>query len=73
MAKYKDSLGVMTISDQERERLIRKEEKNHAGAILNNVYLQAVIGSHPGGCISSIITIIILVFVVILARACALT
>ncbi|WP_157184233.1 DUF6366 family protein [Evansella cellulosilytica] len=50
-----------------RDRLVRKEQRNSPGSGFNNALARAHTGQPPNGCLSFIITVII---IFLLFRAC---
>ncbi|MBT2680443.1 hypothetical protein J7E38_15640 [Bacillus sp. ISL-35] len=59
------------MSEENRERLKLKEQQKNPGAALNNTLARAVTGSPGSGCLVNIISILMVLGVVLLIRACS--
>jgi hypothetical protein len=59
------------MSEEERERLKAKElRKNPVGA-LNNAWTRAYTGAPSSGCLVNIISVVIIIAILLLVRACS--
>jgi hypothetical protein len=59
------------MSEKERERLKAKEEQGNPGGALNNAAARAMTGSPDRSCLVNIISFVMIIFVVLLIRACS--
>ncbi|MFD1736357.1 hypothetical protein ACFSCX_07245 [Bacillus salitolerans] len=59
------------MSKEERERLKAKEQQKNPGGALNNAWAQAITGAPSGGCVVNIISIVLIVGIVLVVRACS--
>jgi hypothetical protein len=59
------------MSEEERERLKAKELRKNPGGALNNAWAQAYTGSPSSGCLVNIISVLIVVGLILLIRACS--
>ncbi|MBS8266362.1 hypothetical protein DYI25_18220 [Mesobacillus boroniphilus] len=59
------------MSEEKRERLKFKEQRKNPGAALNNAWAQAMTGAPGSGCLVNVISVLIVVGVVLLIRACS--
>ncbi|MBU8878670.1 hypothetical protein BGM26_06660 [Bacillus sp. FJAT-29790] len=59
------------MSKEERERLQAKEQQKNPVGTLNSALSRAITGSPDGGCLVNIISIIIIIVVALLIRACS--
>ncbi|WP_077212463.1 hypothetical protein [Bacillus dakarensis] len=57
--------------EEERERLKTKEQRKNPGGALNNAWSQAYTGAPSSGCLVNILSIVIIVAVILLVRACS--
>lgn len=56
---------------EERERLKAKEQKNNPGGILNDAFTRAITGSPDSGCLVNIISLLLIIGVILIIRACS--
>lgn len=59
------------MSEKKRERLKLREQRKNPGAALNNGWVQAMTGSPSSGCLVNVISILIVVGVILVIRACS--
>ncbi|KOS67804.1 hypothetical protein AEA09_04015 [Lysinibacillus contaminans] len=59
------------MSEKERERLKAKEQRKNPGGALNSAWAQAYTGAPSGGCLVNIGSIVIIVAIILLVRACS--
>lgn len=59
------------MSEENRERLKLKEQRKNPGAALNNAWARGVTGSPSSGCLVNIISVVMVLGVVLLIRACS--
>lgn len=59
------------MSEEERERLKVKEQRKNPGGALNNSWAQAHTGAPSSGCLVNIGSIVIIVVIILLVRACS--
>ena len=59
------------MAEEERERLKAKEQRKSPGAALNNAWAQAHTGAPSSGCFVNIGSIVIIVAIILLVRACS--
>lgn len=59
------------MSNENREILKAKEQRNNPGGALNNTWAQAHTGTPSSGCIINIVSIAIIVVIILLVRACS--
>ena len=59
------------MSDEKRERLKAKEQRNNPGGALNNTWAQAHTGASSSGCLINIVSIAIIVVIILLIKACS--
>ena len=59
------------MSEKERERLKAKEQRKNPGGALNNSWAQAHTGAPSSGCLVNIGSIVIIVAIILLVRACS--
>jgi hypothetical protein len=59
------------MSEEKRQRLKSKEQRKHPGAALNNAWTQAMTGLPGSGCLVNVISILIVVGVFLVIRACS--
>ena len=59
------------MSERERESLKAKEQRNNPGGALNNAEAQAITGAPSSGCLVNIGSIIIIIAIILLVRACS--
>ncbi|MFE8697411.1 hypothetical protein ACFYKT_13795 [Cytobacillus sp. FJAT-53684] len=59
------------MSKEERERLQAKEQQKNPTGVLNSAITRAMTGSPDGGCLVNLLSIIIIVGIIILFKACA--
>jgi len=52
-------------------RLQAKEEKNNPGGALNNALARGIIGSPDRGCLVNIVSVVMVVAIILLFRACS--
>lgn len=63
--------GGVILAEEERERLKAKEQRINPGAALNNAWAQASTGAPSSGCLVNIGSIVIIVAIILLVRACS--
>ncbi|CAM4034934.1 hypothetical protein [Mesobacillus thioparans] len=59
------------MSEENRERLKLKEEQKNPGAVMNNAWARAVTGSPGSGCLVNMISVLMVLGVILLIRACS--
>ena len=59
------------MSGEERERLKAKEQRKNPGGTLNNAWAQAHTGAPNSGCLVNVLSIVIIVAIILLVRACS--
>ena len=59
------------MSEEERERLKAKEQRQNPGGALNNTWAQAHTGAPSSGCLVNIGSILIIVVIILLVRSCS--
>ena len=59
------------MSGEERERLKAKEQRKNPGGTLNNAWAQAHTGAPSSGCLVNVLSIVIIVAIILLVRACS--
>ena len=59
------------MSEEERERLKAKEQRQSPGGALNNTWAQAHTGAPSSGCLVNIGSILIIVVIILLVRSCS--
>ena len=59
------------MSEEKRERLKAKEQQKNPGGALNNAWAQAHTGAPSSGCLVNIGSIVIIVVIILLVRACS--
>ncbi len=59
------------MSDEERDRLKAKELRKNPGGTLNNAWAQAHSGAPSSGCLINIISVLLIVGIMLVARACS--
>lgn len=59
------------MSVEERERLKAKEQRKNPGGALNNAWAQAHIGTPSSGCLVNMGSLLIIVGIILLVRACS--
>lgn len=59
------------MSEEERDRLKAKEQRKNPGGALNNAWAQAHIGAPSSGCLVNIGSVVIVVVILLLVRACS--
>ncbi|CAM5211296.1 Uncharacterised protein [Lysinibacillus sphaericus] len=59
------------MSEQERENLKAKEQRKNPGGALNSASAQAHTGSPSKGCLVNIGSIIMIIVIILLVKACA--
>lgn len=59
------------MAEEERERLKAKEQRKNPGAALNNAWVQAHTGAPSSGCLVNIGSVVIIVVIILLVRACS--
>lgn len=59
------------MSEKERERLKVKEQRKNPGGALNNAWAQAHTGAPDRGCLVNIGSIVIILAIFLLVRACS--
>lgn len=63
--------GGAFMSEQERENLKAKEQRKNPGGALNSASAQAHTGSPSKGCLVNIGSIIMIIVIILLVKACA--
>jgi len=61
----------MSDEERERERLKIKEQQKNPGGILNNTWAQATTGTPSGSCLINIVSLIMIIVIVFIVRACS--
>lgn len=59
------------MSEEKREQLKSKEQQKNPGAALNNGWARAMTGSPGSGCLVNVISILIVVGIFLVIRACS--
>lgn len=59
------------MAEEERERLKVKEQRKNPGGALNNAWAQATTGAPSSGCLVNIGSILIIIVIILLVRACS--
>ena len=59
------------MSEEERERLKAKEQRKNPGGALNDAWARAFTGTPSSGCLVNIISVLLIIFIVLLVKACS--
>ncbi|WP_043929807.1 hypothetical protein [Bacillus sp. EB01] len=59
------------MSEKDRERLKAKEQQKNPGGTFNNALAQAFTGAPSSGCLINIISVLMVLGIILLVRACS--